>query len=252
MGSNRHDLSPKTIKVLSRFINGFITHCPSTQAEIAASFAVPDRVCTIPHGNYIGTYENTISPAQARAELGIPAADLTFLLFGSIYYYKGYLEAIDAFQQIHPDRVRLIVAGNPQEAGLHEKLLARAQENDAIQLILKRIPDDEIQLYMNAADCVIVPYKVFTTSGIAILAMSFGRACIAPNVGFFSDMLDESGSFLYDADHSDGIRHAMKVAIEQRNQIAAMGDHNLALAKQWNWNFVAKETVNVYRKCLDH
>ena len=68
---------------------------------------------------------------------------------------------------------------------------------DNILLVAARIADPEIQIYMNACDCVIMPYKTFTTSGVAVLAMSFGRVCIAPNVGFFADILDSENAYLY-------------------------------------------------------
>ena len=117
---------------------------------------------------------------------------------------------------------------------------------------LSRIPDDDIQIYMNASDCVLVPYKVFTTSGIAILAMSFARVCIAPRIGFFQDMLDESGSFLYDSDDNDRLLNAMEVAIEKKDNILEMGKHNLKLAEQWDWKDIAGKIYHLYEYCLNN
>jgi glycosyltransferase involved in cell wall biosynthesis len=82
--------------------------------------------------------------------------------------------------------------------------------------------------------------------------MSFGRACIAPNVGFFSDVLDEFGAILYDSTHPEGLLFAMKDAIEKKNNLLEMGKHNFELAEQWNWNYVAEETLKIYQHCLEH
>jgi beta-1,4-mannosyltransferase len=80
--------------------------------------------------------------------------------------------------------------------------------------------------------------------------MSFGRACIAPHVGFFKDVLDATGSFLYDSADETSLPYAMKCAIEKRDEILDMGHHNLKLAEQWNWNYVVEETFKIYQMCL--
>ena len=42
----------------------------------------------------------------------------------------------------------------------------------------------------------------------------------------------------------------MKCAVENKNNLGEMGQHNLKLAEQWNWDYVAKETFNIYQRCL--
>jgi hypothetical protein len=46
--------------------------------------------------------------------------------------------------------------------------------------------------------------------------MSFGKACIAPKLNFFNDILDDEGSFLYDQNQLDGLLQAMEKAIEKK------------------------------------
>ncbi len=49
------------------------------------------------------------------------------------------------------------------------------------------VPDDRLDLFLNAADRVVLPYTEILTSGAAILAMSFGRPIIAPDRGALRD-----------------------------------------------------------------
>jgi hypothetical protein len=42
----------------------------------------------------------------------------------------------------------------------------------------------------------------------------------------------------------------MKQAIEKRDKLLDMGKHNLKLAEQWNWDYVADETIKIYQGCL--
>jgi glycosyltransferase involved in cell wall biosynthesis len=252
LGDGKHDIPLQWAAILGRLFHALITHCESTRNEIIKAFRLENKnkVFVIPHGNYIGSYENKVSQLEARKFLGINTEDLVFLLFGNIHRTKGFLEAIDVFKRLQQTKIFLLIAGYPGEEEIEELIKDKVKENENILFVPGIVPDEEVQIYMNASDCVIVPYKVFTTSGVTILAMSFGRACIAPQVGFFRDMLDDCGAFLYDSTHEDNLLQAMKGAIEKRASILDMGKHNFKIAEEWSWDYVAEETLNIYKKCL--
>jgi len=250
--NGKHNISPWRARIIGKFLRAIITHCDTTKQEITQAFNLEneDKVFMVPHGNYIGYYKNEISRLEARKFLGIPEGNFIFLLLGNIYRYKGALETIDAFQHLQQKGISLVIAGRTDEEQLQEMIIDKIRDYPNILFAPRRVPEDEIQIYMNACDCVVLPYKVFTTSGVALLAMSFGRACIAPNVGFFSDVLDESRAILYDSTYEEGLLDAMKCAIEKKKDILEMGKYNLKLAEQWNWNYVADETLKIYKWCL--
>ena len=158
--------------------------------------------------------------------------------------------SIDNFKKLQQQGIYLLIVGKVYEEELESTILSKIKGYKNILFFHKRIPDDEIQIYMNACDCLIVPYKVFTTSGVAILGMSYGRACIAPNTGFFSDILDESGAFLYDLNHEDGLLHGMKRAIETKDKLAEMGTYNFKVTEKCNWDYLSEQTLNLYQHCL--
>lgn len=241
-------LSPNQAVLIGKIFHAIIAHCDTTKDEVKQFFNLEEsqKVVTIPHGNYIDCYENKVSPIEARESLDIPENSLVFLLFGGIYHYKGFVEAIDAFKDLSEDNLFLLVVGNPKEEGLEEQIKAKIKGQENILFVPERVPDEKVQIYFNACDIVVAPYKIFTTSGVAILAMSFGKVCIAPDADYFQDILDDKGAFLYSLDSQNGLLQGLQLAIEHRDDILAMGKHNLSLAKQWNWDFVAKETYQVY------
>ncbi|MBA3921476.1 MAG: glycosyltransferase family 4 protein, partial [Nostocaceae cyanobacterium] len=241
-------IPPISARILGRFFNAIITHCDSIKSEITKLFSLSDedKVVVIPHGNYISCYENNLSRLQSREALGIPSESLVFLFFGSIYRYKGILETIKAFKSLQNNDVYLVIAGDVKEHDLKQVITDEIDDSKQILFLPQIVPNSKIQLYMNACDSVIVPYKEFTTSGVIILAMSYGRVCIAPNLGFFSDVLDDSRAFLYDSTNEQGLLQAMKLAIENKERLLEMGDRNLKLAEEWNWDYVAEKTLNVY------
>ena len=249
-GKNR--IYPVWSTILGKLFNAVITHCETTKADIVKAFHLKheNQVFVIPHGNYIGAYKNYLTQAEARKLLGIADRDQVFLLFGGIHRTKGFLEAIDVFKKLDPKNVSLLIVGQPAEDQMEEEIKSKISACPNIIFIPGKVADDDIQLYMNACDCLMVPYKVSTTSGVTILGMSFGKACIAPKTGFFSDVLDDQGAFLYELDDPDGLLNAVKRSIENVEQLSAMGQHNLYIAEQWDWQIVGQQTFESYRYCL--
>jgi glycosyltransferase involved in cell wall biosynthesis len=251
--NGKRNLLPLQSAILGKVMDGIIVHCESTREDIYKSLFIKNnyKVFVVPHGNYIGYFKNTITTGEAREQLGISPDKITFLLFGTIHRAKGFLEAIDAFKEIHQqEQIVLLVAGFAAEKALEQEIWDKTQNQENVLFISKRVSDDEIQIYMNASDCVIFPYKVFTTSGAVILAMSFGKACIAPHAGYFADVLNEAGTFFHKPSDHSSLLNSLSKAVDAAENLSNMGRYNLHLTEQHSWEYVAKETLNVYRECL--
>ncbi|MGG6238273.1 glycosyltransferase family 4 protein [Nodosilinea sp. AN01ver1] len=232
--------------------NAIIVHSEAAKKELVAQFPfnISRRVYVIPHANYIGQYKNSVSRQQARQRLNIPETKFVFLFLGLIRPYKGVTELIDAFEKLDPSQAHLVIAGKSKDKELLQALQHRAEANPAIDLFSEFVPDDDVQVYMNAADVAVFPYRKILTSGAVMLAMSFGRACLAPKKDCITEVLTEQGGFLYEPAQQDGLIAALQLALEQRDTIPAKGEHNYNMAQAWDWDDVAKQTVNVYRACF--
>lgn len=249
----RHPWMERMIATLvARRASRLIVHAPSAAELVAKEFKITDRskIAIIPHGNYIGCYPNEISREEARARLGLPADAVVLLFLGKIRRYKGVPELIETFQSIDGGDARLVVAGSPLNPQV-EKEVRDAVRSEHVHLHPNFVPDGEIQVYMNAADAVVLPYQDVLTSGAVVLAMSFGKACIAAKIGCIPDMLDDAGAILYDPDRSDGLREALKQALAAPDRLARMGEHNAERAREWGWDRVARETDEVYRQAIE-
>lgn len=229
-----------------------ITHCETAKREVIRTFYVRnfDKIFIIPHANYIGTYQNNISRSEARRKLGVAESKIVLLSLGLIRPYKGVPELIDAFKRISRDGAQLVIAGKATTAELGELISRKAAGCENITLIPEFIPDDEIQVYMNACDAVVFAFRDIFTSGSVILAMSFGRACIAPRKGCIGDLVDESCGFLYDPDDDEGLLKAIGRGFCNRRLLERMGEHNRRLVDKWSWSCVAEMTLRLYRHCL--
>lgn len=210
-----------------------------------------DKVVVIPHGHYIDAYENRISRSEARRTLGIDNDRLVLLFFGQIRPYKGVLELIDAFTTLDHAGVDLWIVGKPRDAAASDLIEQRTARHPRITYRPGFVPDEEIQTYMNAADVVVCPYRDILTSGAVVLAMSFGRACLAPRIGCVADVLDDDGALLYDREDTDGLKGALERALARRADLPAMGNRNRERIAPWDWDRVAQMTLDVYRRCMD-
>ncbi|MFN6500487.1 MAG: glycosyltransferase family 4 protein [Nostoc sp. DedQUE01] len=242
---------------VARLANAIIAHCQIAKEEIIKEFSLKntDKIFVVPHGNYIDCYENKIEKGTARKTLGLEDSSLVFLFLGTIRPYKGVFELIDTFNKLYSDKsdnIQLVIAGrvynDSQE--ITDTLKEKIANDPRIKFFPGFVPDDEVQVYMNACDVVIFPYRDILTSGAVILAMSFGRACIAPRKGCIGEVLDDQGAFLYQIDDENGLTKAMNSALEKQHELLLMGQHNFELAQYYNWGYIAKMTADVYHHCL--
>lgn len=236
-------------KLLIKLCNKLIVHCSSAKKEVIKIYGTNESsIVVIPHGNYIGWYDNAITRLQARKRLKLSNKDVIFLYFGQIRPYKGVQELISAFNKLNPRQAKLLIVGKPFNDDVAADILNKSNENEKIKNIFEFIPDDELQIYMNATDVVVLPYRNILTSGAVISAISFGKPIIAPAIGCIGDLLDENGSFLYSTTN-DGLLKAMQCALDTTN-LFSMGKYNLELAKQLRWNEIGKKTYFIYQNVL--
>jgi len=187
--------------------------CSETEDLVAAHFKLPaDRVRVVPHPNYVDIYPNVVDEARARRELGLRPEDTVLCHFGGIRPYKGLNELLDAFERACEvdDRLRLILAGAAGRFAELEDLRERCQANPRIVANFNRIADGDVQVFLNASDCVVLSHRSVLNSGSLMLALSFGRPVIAPAAGCLRELLSDAFSIEYTTSQElyEGLLHA--------------------------------------------
>ena len=240
------------MRSLFELCDAVIVHCRAAADGLLQTLGVSesgrDKIAVIPHGHYQGAYEDTVTREQARERLDLPAAAKVISFVGWVRSYKGVWELYEAFSKLDEPDARLVIAGQAVDGAYAARLTAAAKGDDRIHLSIGFVPDEDLQLYLRAADVVAAPFLEIFTSGSVLLAMSFGRAVIAPRRGCVTDVLDESGGILYDADDPQGLEGALRVAMDA--DVEAMGRHNSANLSRFDWSRVAEATRDVYGAAL--
>jgi glycosyltransferase involved in cell wall biosynthesis len=255
----RHDQPADPLE--RRFMEGLyglssavIVHCASAVDALGEALglgaAERSRLHVIPHGHYVGRYPDTMSRPEARERLGLPAEARVVAFVGWVRAYKGVAELVEAFGRVDDPSLRLVVAGRAVDDGYVARLRRLAGADERVQLELGFVADDELQVHLRAADVVAAPFLEIFTSGSVLLAMSFGRAVIAPRRGCVADTLDEAGSLLYDADDPAGLEGALRSALSGDIDLEALGRHNAASLERFAWPRIAVMTRDVYERVL--
>jgi glycosyltransferase involved in cell wall biosynthesis len=238
-------------RFIGNLADAIITHCDNARKEVARVFRIKqkNKIYIIPHGNYINFYANKISAEKAKKKLMLSGNVFYFLFLGEIRPYKGIKELIYTFKKFnHKERlsIGLIIAGRPKNNAFAQEIKKHINGTKNIYLILDYISNSDLQIYLNAVDIIVFPYRNVSTSGGILLAMSFGKAIIAPCIGCIQNVLDRDGSYLYDPTNPNGLYKSMKKAVREKSHLTQMGSHNLNLAKRFNWINIAKKTKNLY------
>jgi glycosyltransferase involved in cell wall biosynthesis len=147
----------------------------------------------IPHGHYRGVYPDTVQMDQARQALGIGLEENVISFIGQIRVYKGVPHLIRSFNAAALTNSRLVIAGEPRDGSINREMYEAASGHENVMLRLNFIDPAEIQLYLRAADLIVLPYKEILNSGTALLALSFDRPILVPNRGALGELYEAMG-----------------------------------------------------------
>ena len=234
------------LKRLVPMLDHIFVHSAYARETVMCRLRLHDssKISIIPHGHYIDVYPNTVTREDAREILEIPPSAPVFLFFGQIREYKGLTDLLTAFRDPALREAILLVAGHPQSSRLAEDLRSMASGCTNIKLSLDFVPAEEVQLFMNAADHVVFPYRDIFTSGSVLLAMSFGRKLIVPNVPSLAEIIAGMDGRAFDPDDFEGLRSALLVALREDRYLG--GERSLAYAVDCGWEKIADRTSQVY------
>jgi glycosyltransferase involved in cell wall biosynthesis len=213
-------------------------------------------VAVIPHGHYIDAYPNTTTRVEACRALNLPLtvnhSPLTvFLFLGLLRPYKGLEELLPAFRSLPNPNAALLIAGRPRPSDYAARLAAQANDDPRVRWHPHFVPADEVQLWMNAADAVVLPYRQITTSGAAMLAWSFGKPVIAPALPAFTEPMAAAPflGLLYDPARPDALAEALRqaAAIDWQSRHEPI----LAWARQFDWPGIGRQLARLYQRTMN-
>lgn len=208
-------------------------------------------VYVVPHGDYnFLNQKNVISRDEARGKLGLSLSDKVVLFFGTIRPYKGLDVLIRACALIRdrtPD-FKLLIAGNPlEDFTKYEKLIEKAKISDRVIKVLEYVPNEQISLYLNAANTLVLPYKEIYQSGIIHLAFAFGLPTICSKTGGLPDLVkDGKNGLLFEPGNAEALAELLIRVLSDQTLAHNLGAASKDSVAKFSWPSIAGKTLEVY------
>lgn len=143
-----------SLKIQYQLSSHIFVHTAKMKSELAEEFGVSDdKISVIPFGINNTVPNTSLSPSDAKHQLGVTEKNKTLLFFGNIAPYKGLHCLVDAFSEVVRSDLeyRLIIAGRPKGSEDYWREIScmiqgSGEEGRIIQRI-EYVPDEETELF---------------------------------------------------------------------------------------------------------
>ncbi len=207
LGRGRSVLAKATRAMWAR-VDRVSVHTEAERDRFAHAFGFSrDRIALTDHGaSFVRRARAT--QAEARARLGLPDDTFVFLSIGFLQPHKGFDRAVRAFAHLGPgddtrprrlDVVGSVRLDDPNHAAYLDELRDLVAETPGVHLHEGYVGDETFDLWLVAADALVLPYRVIWSSGVVERAHLYDRPVIASRVGGLADQATV-GTLLVDDD----------------------------------------------------
>lgn len=237
--------NPAWRTALVRRFDAVFVHGEALAATLLAQTGI--RACPIHHGDQSWIAKQAVAVPDLDARLTLPREGAVALLFGTLTKYKGVPVLLEALARIPAvQRPIAVIAGLPAAdvdvAALKQQARVLGIE-PWVRWQLRYIPTAEVAAYFQRADVVVLPYLAASQSGVAHLALTFGKPLIVTRTGGLPELIEGNG-LVVEPGAVEALAQALErlaTAPELRREMGARGAR---LAHQrHDWQVIAGEVI---------
>jgi glycosyltransferase involved in cell wall biosynthesis len=181
-------------------VDYFITHGQKEKDELIDFLPKldPTNIAVTPHPSYGIQFKfEDLTAKEAKEKLDLKGKIILF--FGFVRAYKGLPNLLRAIPLINKkyDDVTVLVVGEfwKGQREIADRIIEELQIKN-IRLIDDYVPDEEVGVYFQASDVVVLPYDTATGSGIIQIAFGFTKPVIVTDVGTLAEIVHDKKSGL--------------------------------------------------------
>ena len=241
---HEHHLTDKMFnRYYLRSVDGFIYMSEQVHGELKAYTQAPALFSPHPMFEHFGERKERTEACNA---LGIDPNTRYALFFGLIRDYKGLDTLIEAWAKFRRKGHKLLIAGEFYASrDKYTSLIQHLGLQDDIILHDHFIPDSEVANYFSAADCVVLPYKTATQSGVTQIAYNFRTPIIVTNVGGLKEIVPD-GVVGYVVDSSvEGVLNGLE-RIYEEDRLDEFTHNMEHERKRFSWASMCDKIKEVY------
>lgn len=247
---------------------------PQEQEVLRTLVSVAGQIDVIPCGTDIQTF-HAIPKADARAALGLRPDEAIVLYVGRFDPRKGIDTLVQAFAQLHQQRMQNLDGYQPASPIPHESLRlvivggsdaesADGEERARIEQLVAnlgikhqvifagQVGHDRLPLYYTAADVCVIPSHYEPFGLVAIEAMACGTPVVASDVGGlrFTVVPEETGLLVAPQDVTAFAQAIARVLSDEIWSRKLRRQASLRVQQNFSWAGVAARLSHLYRQLL--
>lgn len=226
-----------------RSVDGFIYMSEQVHSELKAYTTAPALFSPHPIFDNFGT---RVPRNEACERLGLNSAERYTLFFGLIRDYKGLDTLLDAWAEYRREGHKLLIAGEfyASRSKYIEHIERLGLQGDII-LHDHFIPDSEVKDYFSAADCVVLPYKTATQSGVTQICYNFCTPVIVTRVGGLAEIVPDGRVGYVCEPTKEGVRNAIE-RIYEGDRLQRFSEAMQDERKRFTWEAMCDKIEELY------
>ena len=227
-------------------VDGFVYMSEQVHSELKAYSSAPALFSPHPMFENFGT---KVERELACEKINISPDENYTLFFGLIRDYKGLDMLLEAWKRWNPEHRKLLIAGEFYTS--REKYISLIEQlglQDRVVLHDRFIADDDVRYYFSAADCLVLPYRSATQSGVTQIAYNFSVPMLVTNVGGLPEIVPDGKVGLV-------CKPTVEDIVEGLNRVYAEGVLPSLIAnfpeekKRFSWATMCDKLLEVYQMC---
>jgi Glycosyltransferase len=175
-------------------VSRITVHTERERVEFVAAFGVRSDQIVIadPGANF--EKRTNLERAEARARLGLPADGFLFLSIGFLQPHKGFDRSVRAFAGLDEHDCRLEIVGSlrvedSEYVEYVDDLRALVAATPGARLREQYVSDAEFDIWIVAADALVLPYRLIWSSSVCERAALYHRPVVASRIGGLADQV---------------------------------------------------------------
>lgn len=226
-----------------RSVDGFVYMSEQVHGELKAYTSAPARFSPHPMFEHFG---DRVERTEACRKLGIDPAQRYAMFFGLIRDYKGLDTLLEAWSKFRREGYKLLVVGEFYASrDKYIELIERLGLNDDVVLHDFFVPDEDVRYYFSAADCVVLPYKTATQSGVTQICYNFSTPVIVTRVGGLAEIVPDGRVGFVAEPSVEGVREAIE-RIFEGDTIEQFSRNMLEERKRFSWATMCDTIESLY------
>lgn len=205
----------------------------------------------IPHHIYNNFYDFSLDKSVARKQLKIPLDANVLLCFGQ---FRSDIErnmVLNAWEKVRIPSKYLLVPGFLRRRrnfilGYKQVIKAIRYKLLGIHFKNKFIPHNMVEVYLCAADVLMIQRAVILNSGNLSLGFHAQKIVIGPNIGNVRDVLEKTGNPVFDPNDIPSVAKAIQEGFHLKDTDLPQKNYEYAM-RNWNVSEIARKHIKIYQ-----